>query len=181
MMTKQTLGPTDRAVSYGRWVLKWRIPILILSLVAVVASARGARFLGFSDDSRIFFSEDNPQLEAFDALEAIYTKNDNILFVLEPEDGDVFTRHTLAAVEELVREAWQIPFAQRVDGLTNFQHTEADGDDLLVQDLISDAASASPEALENFASSPICTPESSMSPLAVLKLTSSSMRMSSMR
>jgi predicted RND superfamily exporter protein len=113
-----------------------------------MVAQRGSRFLGFSDDSRIFFSEDNPQLDAYDALEAIYTKNDHILFVLEPEDGDVFTRRTLAAVEELVREAWQIPHAQRVDGLTNFQHTEAEGDDLLVRDLISDAASTSLEALE---------------------------------
>jgi predicted RND superfamily exporter protein len=144
----QIEGNNDRAVFYGRWVLRWRIPILILSVLVVLAAGRGARNLGFSDDSRLFFSEDNPQLEAFEALEDIYTKTDNILFVLASEDGDVFTRNTLAAVEDLVREAWQIPFAQRVDGLTNFQHTEADGDDLLVQDLISDAASASPEELE---------------------------------
>jgi predicted RND superfamily exporter protein len=144
-MIEQRMGPAER---YGRWVLRWRIPILILSTVAVIAAGRGDRFLGFSNDSRIFFSEGNPQLEAFEALEAIYTKNDNILFVLAPGDGDVFTNRTLSAVEELVRQAWQIPFAQRVDGITNFQHTEADGDDLLVQDLISEAASASPEALE---------------------------------
>ena len=33
-------------------------------------------------------------------------------------------------------EAWKIPFAIRVDSLSNFQYTRAEGDDLIVEDLI---------------------------------------------
>jgi hypothetical protein len=49
----------------------------------------------------------------------------------------------LAAVEELTDIAWQLPFSIRVDSLSNYQHTEVEGDDLIVRDLYSDAMSMS--------------------------------------
>ncbi len=132
---------------YANWIIRWRWPALVVSLFAVLAAASGGRNLTFSSDYREFFGETNPQLEAFDALQNIYTKNDNILIVVAPDDGDVFTPQTLAAVEELVDAAWQIPFTIRVDGVTNFQHTEADGDDLVVRDLVVGAANLSAEEI----------------------------------
>ncbi len=132
MSTDNNNSPVAR---YARWVIRWRFPVLLGSLAVVVAAASGGRYLRFSDDYRDFFGEDNPQLAAFEALQNIYTKNDNILIVIAPKDGEVFTNSTLASVERLVRRAWQIPFAMRVDGVTNFQHTEAEGDDLIVRDL----------------------------------------------
>ena len=137
----------NAVVGYGRWVIRWRWLVLLASVAAIVAAASGGRNLTFSSDYRVFFSKKNPQLEAFEALQNIYTKNDNILIVVAPDDGDVFTNRTLAAVEELVEGAWQIPFAIRVDGVTNFQHTEADGDDLTVHDLVKNAESVSVKKL----------------------------------
>ena len=96
---------------------------------------------------RVFFGPDNPQLKAFDAVQNIYTKNDNILFVVAPEDEEVFTSRTLSAVESLTREAWKIPYAIRVDAVTNFQYTRADGDDLIVSDLVEGAAGRSEDEL----------------------------------
>jgi uncharacterized protein len=124
---------------YGHWILKFRWLILLATLVLVVIAASGARHLHFTTNYRVFFSQENPQLLAFDALENTYTKNDNVMFVLTPKDGDVFTPETLAAVEALTKEAWQLPYSIRVDSISNFQHTEAEGDDLLVRDLVEDA------------------------------------------
>jgi predicted RND superfamily exporter protein len=87
----------------------------------------------------VFFSEENPELQAFESLQATYTKNDNFLFVLEPEADSAFTTDTLAAVESLTAEAWKIPFAIRVDSISNFQHTYGIEDDLIVEDLVRDA------------------------------------------
>ena len=39
--------------------------------------------------------------------------------------------------------SWQLPYAIRVDAVTNFQHTSAEGDDLLVRDLVEDVAARS--------------------------------------
>ncbi|MEW8146957.1 MAG: MMPL family transporter, partial [Candidatus Thiodiazotropha endolucinida] len=62
-------------------------------------------------------------------------------------DGKVFTRETLSAVAELTKESWQIPYSLRVDSITNFQHTHAEGDDLIVEDLVLDPQSLSDEDL----------------------------------
>jgi predicted RND superfamily exporter protein len=51
-------------------------------------------------------------------------------------------------VEELTDKAWMLPFTRRVDSITNYQHTEALGDDLQVGDLVSDAATKTPEELD---------------------------------
>ena len=63
-----------------------------------------------------------------------------IRHVLVPMDGDVFDRETLALILELTDAGWQVPYSRRVNSLANYQHTVADGDDLIVGDLIEDTA-----------------------------------------
>ncbi|MCK5721038.1 MAG: MMPL family transporter, partial [Gammaproteobacteria bacterium] len=132
----------------GPWVIKYRWLIIVFSLLLVFAAASGGRFLVFKADYRVFFSEDNPQLQAFDKLEKTYTRNDNVLFILSPKDGNVFTRETLKVVETLTEKAWQIPYSIRVDSVSNFQHTYSEGDDLIVADLVSKADKLSNAELE---------------------------------
>jgi predicted RND superfamily exporter protein len=124
--------------TYGEWLVRWRYPVLIVFTLAAILAASGARLLTFKTDYRVFFSEDNPQLQAFEELQNTYTKTDNVLFVLAPGSGNVFTRETLASVVRLTEAAWQIPYSIRVDSISNYQHTEAEGDDLIVDDLATD-------------------------------------------
>ena len=51
----------------------------------------------------------------------------------------MFTREALGAIEELTEAAWETPYSSRVDSLTNYTHSEADGDDLVVRPLVEDA------------------------------------------
>ena len=125
----------------GSWVIRFRWLIILITLLLVFTAASGARFLSFSTDYRVFFSKDNPQLLAFEALQNTYTKNDNAMFVVEPKDGKVFTRETLAIIEEITQASWKIPYSIRVDSISNFQYTWADEDDLVVQDLVENALS----------------------------------------
>lgn len=125
--------------AFGHWVLRHRLLIILATLLLVAAAVNGARNLAFTTDYRVFFSADNPQLLAFDALEKMYSKNDNVMFVITPRDHNVFTRETLAVVEKLTHDAWQVPYSTRVDSITNYQHTEAVEDDLSVRDLVQDA------------------------------------------
>ncbi|RKZ47001.1 MAG: hypothetical protein DRQ48_05140 [Gammaproteobacteria bacterium] len=133
--------------AFGKWVLQYRWPIIILSLVFVALTATGGKNIYFTTSYRVFFSEDNPQLLEFETLENIYVQNDNVLFIIEPASGKVFTRETLSAVEYLTERAWQTPYSNRVDSITNFQYTEAEEDDLIVRDLIEGASSYSEEQL----------------------------------
>jgi len=132
----------------GEWVIRFRWLIIVGTLAIAMAAGSGGRFLAFSTDYRVFFGKDNPQLQAFERLQDTYTKNDNVLFAIAPSDGKVFTRETLSVVEALTKDAWQIPYSLRVDSITNFQHTWADGDELIVEDLVKNATSLSDSDLE---------------------------------
>ncbi len=123
------------AKSWGEFVVKFKWPVLIVTLIVAFGLASGAGKLEFDGDYHVFFNEENPELKAFDDLQDKYTKDDNILIVLAPKNGDVFTKENLTAIEELTAEAWNTPFSSRVDAITNYQHTKAVGDDLYVDDL----------------------------------------------
>ena len=123
----------------------WLVIVAVLALA--VGAASGARFLEFSNNYRVFFSPKNPEMLLFDEFQNVYSKNDNLLFVVKPPDDRVFTPQIAEAVEWLTAEAWKIPYAIRVDSLSNFQHSWADGDDLTVEDLIRDGGAMSAEAL----------------------------------
>lgn len=132
---------------YTALLIRWRWLVVLLTLVWVFAAASGVRFLSFTNDYRIFFSEENPQLQAFDNLQNTYNKNDNALLVITPKSGNVFTPEILNIVEQITEAAWQTPYSLRVDSVTNFQHTYADADDLVVENLVEDALSFSPEQI----------------------------------
>jgi len=129
----------------GGWVVRYRWVVILLTLILVALAASGGKNLAFTNNYRVFFSAENPELLAFESLEKKYSKNDNVLFVLEPKSGDVFTPDVLATIEELTEKAWQIPYSSRVDSLSNFQYTEAEEDDLVVRDLFADAKNLSAE------------------------------------
>ena len=131
---------TRRVIAY-----RWLVITGAVLLAAVIGS--GAGRLEFSTNYRVFFSEANPELQAFENLQDTYTKNDNFFFVVERRSGEAFDADTLAAVEELTEAAWQIPYAIRVDSVSNFQHTYAVEDDLIVEDLVSDAVTQSEDYL----------------------------------
>ncbi len=85
-------------------VIKYRWLVIIAAVMSVVAVGSGARYLDFASNYRVFFSDENPELVAFETFQGTYTKNDNILFVIQPADGQVFsTRVTEASKTILFR------------------------------------------------------------------------------
>jgi predicted RND superfamily exporter protein len=137
------------AVRLTQFVIRYRWFVPVIAVLMAVGIGSGASKLEFSNNYRIFFSSDNPELTAFENLQATYTKNDNILFVLESDGGAAFTSSTMDAVEKLTEAAWQIPFVIRVDSVSNFQHTRAIEDDLIVEDLVVNAVDLTPAELDH--------------------------------
>ena len=130
---------------YISFVITHPWQIFILTLLVVMSAGSGGRFIEFTNDYRVFFSEENPELQAFEEMQNIYTKTDNVLFVIEPEGTDVFNFSTLNMIAELTELSWQIPYSTRVDSITNYQHTLAKDDDLLVGDLVDSSSNLSLE------------------------------------
>ena len=122
--------------AYGEWVVRFARPLIVVCVVCAVIAAMGMGRLQFNPDNRVFFSEDNPELQALEALEQTYSKTDNVFVALAPKSGTVFTPRLLQLISDITERAWTIPYSSRVDSLTNYQYTRADGDDLLVSALL---------------------------------------------
>ncbi|MYK39028.1 MAG: MMPL family transporter [Gemmatimonadetes bacterium] len=124
-------------------ILRRRWLVVVLATLVMLAITAGARFITVTNDYRVLFSEDNPQLAAFDALENTYSVSNAALIAIAPRDGSVFTREALVAIEELTEAAWRAPYSSRVNSLTNYTHSEAFEDDLVVAPLVDDASALS--------------------------------------
>ena len=129
-------------------ILQYRVLVLLLTVLIVIVCASGLSKVKVSADYRVMFSKDYPQLLAFDKMQAIYGQRDNIMIALAPEDGNVFTKRSLAVIENLTEKAWKTPFSKRVDSLTNFQDTYPAGDDLVVRPLVEDAMTLTAEEIK---------------------------------
>mgnify|MGYP001177253812 CR=1 FL=1 len=136
--------------SYGETLLSNRLIAVFFLLIITIGMSFGAKNLYFDNDYRAFFGETNPQLDAFERLQKTYTKIDNVQFAFEPKVGsDASSLQILTAVEELTELAWQIPYSLRVDSISNYQHTEVEDDDLIVEDLYSYADELEQSELDN--------------------------------
>ena len=145
----QPFAPVAAFIVRARWL--W-----VLMTVGLVAFsiARIDQIWSPNPDARIFFAAENPDriaLDRFpdrialDRFEDTFNKNDNLMIVVEAKDGEVFTPRILAAIGEITEKSWFLPFVRRVDSVTNFQHTYAEGDEMIVRDLIEEPTSVTPE------------------------------------
>ena len=123
---------------YNRLPFAIRSPIISLALVFIVTVVAmiGAQNLYFRGDYKVFFEPDNPQRLAFEEMQNIFNKSENVAFMIVPEDGEVLKPATLELVVELTEQAWQLPLSTRVESISNFQHTYDEDGDLVVEDLI---------------------------------------------
>ncbi|NOZ43094.1 MAG: MMPL family transporter, partial [Alphaproteobacteria bacterium] len=123
-------------ISYGKFITNRPWLVLIAVVFAIFALTYGIKNIYFSSDYRVFFGPDNPQLAAQDELERTYTKVDTVSIILKPDHGDIYNKKFLTLLYDLTKESWQVPYALRVDSITNFQYTKSRGDDLIVKDLV---------------------------------------------
>ena len=135
------------AKCWAKTVIKFRWLVIALSFIIAIGLGSNAK-MDFNTDYHMFFSKSNPEMEAFDALQEKYSKDDNIVIVFSPENENVFTRENLSAIEEFTVEAWNTPYSSRVDAITNFQYTRAENDDFYVDDLAYESAQKTDEEIE---------------------------------
>ena len=55
-------------------ILRRRWLVVVFATLVMLAITAGVRFITVTNDYRVLFSEDNPQLAAFDALENTYSR-----------------------------------------------------------------------------------------------------------
>jgi len=130
---------------WAAFVIRTRWLWIVLGLALTAGMGMGLGKLGFNPDARVFFAEENPDRIALDRFEAEFAKDDNLILVLNAKEGGLFEPEILAAIGDLTEKAWLLPHVRRVDSLTNFQHTYAIDDEMIVGDLVPAPATVTPE------------------------------------
>lgn len=143
-----TVFASSPSAAFAVFIVRHRWAVAILSLVAALVIAMGQQQITFSADHRVFFSDNNPQMVAYDQLQESYTRTDSILIMIRDERGGLFTRERLDLIVQTTNQAWMTPHSIRVDSLTNYQHTDVNGDELIIDHLVRDGGQLDDAAIE---------------------------------
>lgn len=107
-----------------------------MSILIVLLLGAGGQKLKFNGDYKVYFEEDNTERLAFETMQSIFSKNEIANILIAPKDSDIFNPNTLKLLADITEDAWQTPLSSRVDSIANFQHTWAEEDDMIVEELI---------------------------------------------
>ena len=94
---------------YIERVRRYRVSIILLSILITTIVGSGARLLVWPNDYRIYFSDDNRSLLAFEELENAFVRSDYVLFVLEKRDGGSSLRKGWPRLRSLPARAGSCP------------------------------------------------------------------------
>lgn len=130
-------------------LLNYPFLIILFCGAMIAALAVGGQNLYFRGDYKTFFREDNPQRVAFEEMQDMFNKTESVNILIVPDSGDVFNPTTLDLIRSLTEEAWQTPYSIRINSITNFQHTYAQDDDLIVDKLYPDWQTLTPEVIND--------------------------------
>jgi len=125
--------------NYIRWIITHAKWLATLSVLTLLALSYGVTNLTFTSDFRAYFGPENPQLLAFESMEKTFSKQENVYFYIHAKEGDLFSNRGLSLIERFTDEGWKLPYSQKVTSLQNYQHTEAEDDELIIDYLYYDA------------------------------------------
>ena len=121
---------------FADFVVNNRIKMALATLLMAFVVFAGIPNLKLDTDGRVFMASDNPDKILLDNFEQEFAKDDNLAIIIVPKDGEVFTPRTLGAIGAMTEDLWNLPYVRLVNSITRFQNTYADGDIMVVEDLV---------------------------------------------
>ena len=85
----------------AQFLIRKRNLLALLSTILFLISAVGLTNLYFDSSYRAYFSEENPELVAFESMEKIYTKEDNVIIIIKSRKRAYFTVKLYALLKSL--------------------------------------------------------------------------------
>lgn len=125
-----------------RWVVG-------LSILITLLFGSELKNIQFTSDFQVYFSADNPQMQAFEVLENDFNKQDSIAFMVVPKADGIFTLEVTGLIQEITKKSWGLPYSRRVDSVTNFLRTLSEEDELETDELISSDTDLTANLLES--------------------------------
>lgn len=132
------------------WIFQYnRIAIVVLAVVILFLGA-GIPRLQFSSDSRFFLGEDNQEYHKVLQIEDTYSVSDTLLLMVVPPEGRTFSPRNLHILRQMTEDAWQMPYALRVDSAANHMHSFSQGDEVFVEPMLDEFDDITDEAAKRF-------------------------------
>ncbi len=117
-------------------VIRHRYLVLFLTVIAACAMSSGLRHATLDHSYKSYLADDHRYRLMIDHMEDNYVKDDNIFLIVRPGSGTVYQPEVLGVMREITEAAWGLSHVRRVDSLNNYQYTYAEGDELIVDDLV---------------------------------------------
>jgi predicted RND superfamily exporter protein len=125
----------------SRWLLFFAIIVTLISIV-------GLKNMGLASDYKIFFDENDKELQVLEVMENTYSTTDNVFIMIKPSQTEIYNTQTITLLHQFTQALWQVDNVTRVDSLTNFPYSRADGDDIMIEEFIYEESDITPEHIE---------------------------------
>ena len=132
---------------FSSLLLKYRWLNALASILFIVLASIGLQYSKLDADPNLYFGEDDVHLKVYKQMEERYGRIHQVILAVEAKNGDLYTPENLAVIEALTREAWKLPYVQRVDSLSNYAYSWSQDDELYVEELIENAHSLTPDEI----------------------------------
>ncbi|WP_199610181.1 efflux RND transporter permease subunit [Flocculibacter collagenilyticus] len=110
--------------------------LLLVAMVFTLISIVGLKNMGLSSDYKIFFDDDDTDLQVLETMESTYSTTDNIFIMIKPKQSDIYNTDTISLVYQFTQALWQVAHVSRVDSLTNFPYSQAQDDDIMIEEFV---------------------------------------------
>lgn len=85
-----------------------------------------------------WFEEDDSYILQLKEFERTFGSDEQVVIVLELDEPRVFTPEIVEAIHEITESLWLVPQVVRVESLTNYYWSYADGDDIITEPFLPD-------------------------------------------
>ena len=102
-------------------LLKRKKLVCVVLVALCIVMVAGMSRLTFSNDYRLFFSHDNPELQQFTEFQSIFGSTDSIVVVIHDPKGNLFRAPVISSIDKLVNDASKLAYVTHVESITNYQ------------------------------------------------------------
>ena len=121
--------------------------IVLFTLIITVSMGYGISSITVTNDFRVYFSDNNPQLKSFNNMQDRFGSDDGLFIYIAPKNKQIFSLPALKLVEQLTEQVWTIPHSTRVRSIQNHPYIRVTDDDIYSDPMYSDDDLQSKEKL----------------------------------
>lgn len=112
--------------------------ILLITSFAMIASL-GIINLEVDYNQKSWFRDGDKLIENYESFQSEYGSDTSLILLLS-FNSNVFNTNNLKRIQEITERLYTIPNIVRVDSLTNFSHATGSGDEIVIEDFITNSS-----------------------------------------